>query len=36
MPAPGSGSGWVGEQGKRGGGRKFSEGKLGKDITFIM
>jgi hypothetical protein len=30
----GNGSGWVGEQGKRGGDRDFSEGKLGKGITF--
>jgi hypothetical protein len=34
MPGPGSGSGWVGEQGQ---GRRdwgFLEGKLGKGITF--
>jgi hypothetical protein len=33
MPGPGSGSGWVGEQG---GGRyrRLSERKLGKEITF--
>jgi hypothetical protein len=36
MPAPGSGSGWVGKQGERGGDRGFSEGKLGKGITFEM
>jgi hypothetical protein len=36
MPGPGSGSGWVGEQGERGGDRGFSEGKLGKGITFEM
>jgi hypothetical protein len=35
MPGPGSRSGWVGEQG-RGGDRRFSEGKLEKDITFEM
>jgi hypothetical protein len=37
MPGPGSESGWVGEKG--GGGRgdsRFSEGKLGKGITFEM
>ena len=34
MPGPGSGSGWVGEQGK--GDRGFSEGKPGKGITFEM
>jgi hypothetical protein len=32
----GSGSGWVAEQGERGGYRGFSEGKLGKRITFEM
>jgi hypothetical protein len=36
MPEPGSRSGWVGEQGERGGNRGFSEGKLGKGITFEM
>jgi hypothetical protein len=36
MPGPGSRSGWVGEQGKRGEDRGFSEGKLGKGITFEM
>jgi hypothetical protein len=36
MPGPGSGSGWVGEQGEVGGDRGFSEGKLGKGITFEM
>jgi hypothetical protein len=36
MPGPGSGSGWVGEQGDRGGDRRFSEKKLGKEITFEM
>jgi hypothetical protein len=36
MPGPGSGSGWVGEQGEEKGGRGFSEGKLGKGITFEM
>jgi hypothetical protein len=34
MPGPGSRSGWVGEQG--GEDREFSEGKLGKGITFEM
>jgi hypothetical protein len=33
---PGPGSGWVGEQGEFGGDRGFSEGKLGKRITFEM
>jgi hypothetical protein len=28
--------GWVGEQGKGGGDRRFSEGKPGKGITFEM
>jgi hypothetical protein len=32
----GSGSEWVGEQGKGGGDRGFSEGKLEKGITFEM
>ena len=38
MPAPGSGSGWVVEQGQGGGdrGRGFSEGKPGKGITLEM
>jgi hypothetical protein len=36
MPGPGSGSGWVGKQGKRRGYREFSEGKPGKGITFEM
>jgi hypothetical protein len=36
MPGPGSRSGWVGEQGEGGGDRGFSEGKLGKGITFEM
>jgi hypothetical protein len=27
---------WVGEQGRRGGNTGFSEGKLGKEITFKM
>jgi hypothetical protein len=36
MPGPGSGSGWVGEQGEGGGDREFSEKKLGKGITFEM
>ena len=31
---PGSRSGWVGEQGEQGRDRGFSEGKLGKGITF--
>jgi hypothetical protein len=35
-PGPGSRSGWVGEQGEGGGDRGFSEGKLGKEITFEM
>ena len=34
MPGPGSGSGWVGEQGEGGGDKGFLEGKLGKGITF--
>ena len=34
MPGPGSRSGWVGKQGEGGGGRGFSEGKQGKEITF--
>jgi hypothetical protein len=36
MPGPGSGSGWVGKQGEGGEYRKFSEGRLGKGITFEM
>jgi hypothetical protein len=36
MPGPGSGSEWIGEQGKWGGHRVFSEGKSGKGITFEM
>ena len=36
MPGPGSGSGWVGEQGEGGGDRGFSEGKPGKEITYEM
>ena len=36
MPGPGSRSGWVGEQGKGGGDRGFSERKLGKGIAFEM
>jgi hypothetical protein len=36
MPGPGSRSGWVGEQGELGRDRRFSEGKLGKGITFEM
>ena len=36
MPGPGSGNGWVGEQGKGGGDRGFLEGKLRKGITFEM
>jgi hypothetical protein len=36
MPGPGSGSGWVGEQGEGGEDREFSKGKLGKGITFEM
>jgi hypothetical protein len=36
MPGPGSGSGWVGEQEKGGEDRGFSEGQLGKRITFEM
>jgi hypothetical protein len=35
MPGPGSGSGWAGAQGE-GQDRGFSEGKLGKGITFEM
>jgi hypothetical protein len=36
MPGSRSGSGWVGEQGKWGEDRRFSEGKLGMGITFEM
>ena len=36
MPGPGSRSGWVGDQGERERDRGFSEGKLGKGITFEM
>jgi hypothetical protein len=36
MAGPRSRSGWVGEQGERGGHRGFSEGKPGKGITFEM
>jgi hypothetical protein len=36
MPGPGSWSWWVGEQGEEGEDREFSEGKLGKGITFEM
>jgi hypothetical protein len=36
MPGPGRGSGWVGEQGEVEEDRGFSEGKLGKGITFEM
>jgi hypothetical protein len=36
MPWPGSGSGWIGEQGEEGENRGFLEGKLGKRITFEM
>ena len=32
----GMGCGWFGEQGEGGGDRVFSEGKLGKGITFEM
>jgi hypothetical protein len=35
-PGPGSRSGCVGEQGERGEHRGFSEGKIGKGITFEM
>ena len=34
MPGPGRGSGWVGEHMEEEGNRGFSEGKLGKGITF--
>ena len=36
MPRPESRSVWVGEQGKGKGDMGFSEGKLGKGITFEM
>jgi hypothetical protein len=36
MLGPGSRSTWVGEQGEWGEDRGFSEGKLGKGITFEM
>jgi hypothetical protein len=36
VPGPGSRSGWVGEQEEGGEDRGFSEGKLGKGITFEM
>jgi hypothetical protein len=36
MPVSGSRSGWVGELGEGGRHRGFSEGKLGKGITFEM
>jgi hypothetical protein len=36
IPGPGSRCGWVGEQVKGGGNRRFSEQKLGKGITFEM
>jgi hypothetical protein len=36
MPGPRRESGWVGEQGEEGGDSGFSEGKLGKGITFEM
>jgi hypothetical protein len=35
-PGPGKESRWVGEQGEGGKNRLFSEGKLGKGITFEM
>ena len=35
-PGPRSGSGWEGEQGEGGVDRGFSEGKLGKGVTFEM
>ena len=34
MSEPGSKSGWVGEKGEGGEDKGFSEGKLGKRITF--
>jgi hypothetical protein len=36
MPGPGSGSGWVREQGEGERYRRFSERKLGKGIEFEM
>jgi hypothetical protein len=36
MPGPGKRSGWGGEQREWGGDKGFSEGKLGKGITFEM
>jgi hypothetical protein len=36
MPGPGSRIGWVGDQGERGRGRGFLDGKPGKGITFEM
>jgi hypothetical protein len=36
MPGPGSGSGWVGNQGEGEMDRGFLEGKPGKGITFEM
>jgi hypothetical protein len=36
MSGPGTRSGWGGEQGETVGDRGFSEGKLGKGITFEM
>jgi hypothetical protein len=36
MSGPGSGNGWVGEQGEGGEDRGFLEQKLGKGITFEM
>jgi hypothetical protein len=36
IPGPGSGSGWVGEQGDGGGDRELLEGKPGLGITFEM
>jgi hypothetical protein len=36
MTEPGSGSGWVGEQGERRWDRMFLKGKLEKEITFEM
>ena len=36
MPGPGKRSGWGGEQREWGGDKGFSEGKLGKGITFKM
>jgi hypothetical protein len=36
IPGPGRRSGWVGDQGKGRRDRGFSEGKLGKGLTFEM